>query len=31
MVGQYNEEIDQPELVKLSGPSPENKKSCSFC
>ncbi|KAL4104303.1 hypothetical protein QTP88_019604 [Uroleucon formosanum] len=31
MMGQYNDETDQPELVKLSGPNPENKKSCSFC
>ncbi|VVC45112.1 Small GTP-binding protein domain,P-loop containing nucleoside triphosphate hydrolase,Small GTPase [Cinara cedri] len=31
MMGQYNDETDQPELVKLSGPNPETKKSCSFC
>ncbi|MBO8684972.1 hypothetical protein INO44_13750, partial [Staphylococcus aureus] len=30
MMGQYNDETDQPELVKLSGPNAENKKSCSF-
>ncbi|KAF0770476.1 ras-related protein Rab-7L1-like [Aphis craccivora] len=31
MLGQYTDETDQPELVKLSGPNAENKKSCSFC
>ncbi|XP_050426242.1 ras-related protein Rab-7L1-like [Adelges cooleyi] len=31
MMGQCSDETDHPDLVKLSGPSAESKKPCSFC